>query len=158
MAAYGDRFVTFYPAEMTPGIKAIALPGHTPGHTGFDVTTNVGPFVIRGDICHAPEVQCPRPDVTVVFDVSLTDAIESRRKTLARAADEDLLIAGMHMPFPGFTHIVRSADAYAHHPEVWQYERLGQGCGRNVLRVTLAKQPITHDVGWAEAPRAASLR
>jgi hypothetical protein len=92
---------------MTPGIKAIALPGHT----GFDVTTNVGPYVIRGDIRHAPEVRCPRLDVTVVFDVSMTDAIESRRNMLARAADEDSLTAGMHMPFPGFTRIMRSADA-----------------------------------------------
>jgi hypothetical protein len=70
------------------------------------------------------EVQCPRPDVTVVFDVSIPDAIESRRKKLVRAADEDLLIAGMPMRFPGFTHIVRSADAYVRQPEVWQYELL----------------------------------
>jgi len=122
VAAYGDRFVTFDRSDMAPGIRAIALPGHTPGHTGFDLTKDIGPCVIWGDICHAPEVQCPRPDVTVVFDVSPTDAVESRRKMLARAADEDLLIAGMHMPFPGFTRIGRSADAYTHHPDVWQYD------------------------------------
>lgn len=124
VAAYGDRFETFDRSDITPGIKAIALPGHTPGHTGFEFTAEDAPFVIWGDICHAPEVQCPRPDVTVVFDVSPTDAIESRRKMLARAVDQDLLIAGMHMPFPGFTRIGRSADAYIHHPAVWQYDLL----------------------------------
>lgn len=123
-AVYGDRFVTFDRSDVTPGIKAIALPGHTPGRTGLDFTTDIGPFVIWGDICHAPEVQCPRPDVTVIFDVPPTDAVEGRRKMLARAADEDLLIAGLHMPFPGFTRIGRSVDAYIHHPDVWQYELL----------------------------------
>ncbi len=122
VAAYGDGFVTFDRSSMTPWIKAIALPGHTPGHTGFDFTTDIGPFVIWGDICHAAEMQCSLPDVTVVFDVSPTDAIESRRKMPSRAADEDLLIAGMHIPFPGFTRIGRLADAYIHHPEVWQYD------------------------------------
>jgi glyoxylase-like metal-dependent hydrolase (beta-lactamase superfamily II) len=121
-AAYGDRLVTFSRANMPPRVKAIALPGHTPGHTGFEFTTDVGPFVVWGDICHAPEVQCPRPDVTVVFDVSPVDAIGSRYNMLARAAFEDLLIAGMHMPFPGFTRIGRVADGYAQHPEAWQYD------------------------------------
>jgi hypothetical protein len=62
-----------------------------------------------------------RPEITVVFDVSPTDAVESRRKMLARSADKDLLIVEMHLPFPGFARIGRSANAYTHHPEVWQY-------------------------------------
>ena len=121
-AAYGDRFLTIDRADVVSGITALALPGHTPGHTGYEVATDAGPLVVWGDICHAPEVQCRRPDVTMVFDVSPGDAIESRRAILARAVDEDLLIAGMHMPFPGFTRIARSADAYVHLPEVWQYD------------------------------------
>jgi len=34
------------------------------------------------------------------------------------------MIAGMHIPFPGFTRIARSGDAYVSFPQVWQYELL----------------------------------
>jgi hypothetical protein len=69
-------------------------------------------------------MQCSRPEVTVVFDVSPTDAVENRRKMLVRSADRDLLIVEMHLPFAGIARIGRSANAYTHHPEVWQYDLL----------------------------------
>jgi len=121
-AAYSDRLVTLDHAGLDPRIRPIALPGHTPGHTGFEFPTENAPFIIWGDICHAPEVQCARPEVTVAFDVSPREAIVSRRRMLDRAAREDLLIVGMHMPFPGFTRIDHAADAYVHRPQVWQYD------------------------------------
>lgn len=95
---------------MAPGIEAIALPGRTPGQTGFDFTKDTGPFVIWG--ISATRRKYPWPNVTMVFDISPTDAVKSRRKMLAQSADKDLLIVGMRMPFPGFARIERSTDAY----------------------------------------------
>jgi hypothetical protein len=43
---------------------------------------------------------------------------------IERAVTEDIMIAGMHIPFPGFTRIARSRDAYVSLPQVWQYDLL----------------------------------
>jgi hypothetical protein len=34
-------------------------------------------------------------------------------------ANERLLVAGMHIHFPGFAHLVRTAGGYAMLPEPW---------------------------------------
>lgn len=125
MAAYGTRFMPFIGAAPLPGITAIALPGHTPGHTGYALGQRSDALIIWGDICHAPEMQCLRPEVTVIFDVSPEVAIASRHAMLRRAAVEDLVVAGMHMPFPGFTRIGLSAGGYQYQPQAWQYDLIG---------------------------------
>jgi glyoxylase-like metal-dependent hydrolase (beta-lactamase superfamily II) len=123
--AYNGRIDTFENgAQIVPGIKALPLNGHTPGHTGFEIGSGTNALVIWGDVSHAPEVQMTLPDLTVIFDVDPDQAIASRRFIFERAASEDIMIAGMHIPFPGFTRIARSGDAYVSLPQVWQYELL----------------------------------
>lgn len=108
--------------EVFPGVTAVPLPGHTPGHTGYMVTSGTEALLIWGDICHAPELQLPNPDVSVIFDVDGEAASKTRRRVLDWVASDQLLVAGMHMHFPGFLHIVRDGDGYAGVPENWQYE------------------------------------
>ena len=123
--AYNGRIDTFEDgASIVPGIKALPLNGHTPGHTGFEIGSGANALVIWGDVSHAPEVQMTLPDLTVIFDVDPDRAIASRRFIFERAASEDIMIAGMHIPFPGFMRIARSGDAYVSLPQVWQYELL----------------------------------
>jgi len=120
VAPYRNRIRDAH-GEVFPGVTAVPLPGHTPGHTGYIVSSQGESLLIWGDICHAPELQLPNPDVTVIFDVTPEQAIETRRKTLDWVATDRLLIAGMHMPFPGFHHIVRGREGYESLPEYWQY-------------------------------------
>jgi glyoxylase-like metal-dependent hydrolase (beta-lactamase superfamily II) len=125
LGAYNGRIDTFDGgADIVPGIKALPLIGHTPGHTGFEIGIGASSLIIWGDVSHAPEVQMTLPDLTVIFDVDPERAIASRRFIFERAASEDIMIAGMHIPFPGFTRIARSGDAYVSLPQVWQYELL----------------------------------
>ncbi len=125
-APYRDRLHRFIDPAVAPGVTAVPLPGHTPGHTGFEVRSGSDALLIWGDICHVPEVQCARPEVTVQFDVDPAFAIASRRAVLQRAVDEDLVVAGMHMSFPGFCRIAAAGEGYALQPQPWQYE-LGEG-------------------------------
>jgi glyoxylase-like metal-dependent hydrolase (beta-lactamase superfamily II) len=120
--SYGDRLRSFSNEQVMAVVETIALPGHTPGHTGYAVRSGGDTLVIWGDVCHVPEVQCNRPDVTVIFDNDPAQAIRSRRMMLERAVTEDLLIAGMHMSFPGFTRLARQGDGYIVQPQTWQYE------------------------------------
>jgi glyoxylase-like metal-dependent hydrolase (beta-lactamase superfamily II) len=126
VGAYDGRIDTFEGAtQITPAIRSLPLNGHTPGHTGYEIGVGSTPLIIWGDVSHAPELQFVRPDITVVFDVDPEEAIHARRMIMERAVIEDIMIAGMHIPFPGFTRIARSGEAYASHPQVWQYELLG---------------------------------
>ena len=101
--------------EASPGIVRVPLPGHTPGHSGYLIADTL---LIWGDIMHAPDVQAPRPDVGVGYDVDPVLAARTRHDILARAAAERLLVAGMHLHFPGFSRIARSGQGYTITPEV----------------------------------------
>ncbi len=121
-APYGGRVQAFSGTAPLPGVTAVPLPGHTPGHTGYAVAGGGETLVIWGDICHVPEVQCARPEVTIGFDADPADAVASRRAMLQRAVDEDLVITGMHMSFPGFNRIARDGSGYRLQPQPWQYD------------------------------------
>lgn len=105
--------------EVLPGITLEPLPGHTPGHCGFVVSSAGESLLIWGDIVHIADIQIPRPETTLAFDVDPEQAIATRRGILERAVDEDLLIAGMHIPFPGFVRIRREGGGYAPWFERW---------------------------------------
>ncbi len=116
---YGDRMRTFTSGDVFPGITAVPLPGHTPGHTGFLIDSGGERLLIWGDVVHMPEVQVPRPEVSMVVDTDPEAAAATRRRVFDMAASERLLVTGMHLHFPGFAHVVREGDAYRLVPEAW---------------------------------------
>lgn len=122
MAPYRDRMRVFREGEVLPGITAIPCHGHTPGHTAFLVASGGKQLLVWGDTVHIPEVQIPRPDVTIDFDTDAQAAAGSRRRILEMAASDRLLVTGMHLHFPGFGYISRRGQGYAFTPEAWQQE------------------------------------
>lgn len=119
VAPYRDRMRTFAGSEATPGLRAVALPGHTPGHTGYLIEGGGKRLLIWGDVMHVPDVQGPRPEVGIMFDTDPATAVASRRSALDMAVAEDLMVAGMHLHFPAFSRVVRAGDGYALVPELW---------------------------------------
>jgi glyoxylase-like metal-dependent hydrolase (beta-lactamase superfamily II) len=120
MAPYRDRLHIFSDAgEVFPGVSAMPLHGHTPGHTGYLITSGGNALLIWGDIVHVPEIQVPRPEVTIDFDTDPDKAAATRRHVLDMAASERLLIAGMHVHYPGFANIARNAGGHVLVPEAW---------------------------------------
>jgi glyoxylase-like metal-dependent hydrolase (beta-lactamase superfamily II) len=96
-----------------PGIQALALPGHTPGHTGYQLTSNGHTLFIWGDVVNFAVVQLPRPSISVDFDNNPVQAAKTRAALLRRLSQEGALVAGPHMPFPGFGHLRVQAQGYA---------------------------------------------
>ncbi|MFO1071817.1 MAG: MBL fold metallo-hydrolase [Geminicoccaceae bacterium] len=124
IVAYGER-VRRLPAAggpVVPGIEAIALPGHTPGHTGFLISDGDAALWIWGDIVHAAALQFPRPEATLSFDVDRPLAAATRKRAFDRAAADRLAVAGAHLPFPGIGHVTRTADGqgFGFVPAPWQ--------------------------------------
>jgi glyoxylase-like metal-dependent hydrolase (beta-lactamase superfamily II) len=106
--------------EVFPGVTALPLPGHTPGHTGYLVASNGAQLLIWGDIVHVPDVQTRRPDVYMEPDSDPQAAIATRRRVFDMVATDRLLVAGMHMHFPGFLNLGRRAGGgYELVPELW---------------------------------------
>jgi glyoxylase-like metal-dependent hydrolase (beta-lactamase superfamily II) len=119
MKPYADRMRLFAGGQVFPGITALPAPGHTPGHTMYLVESGGESVLIWGDIVHVPELQIPRPDITIAFDVDPENAIASRKRTLEMVASEKLLIAGMHLHFPAFSRLVKRDGVHAVLPEAW---------------------------------------
>jgi glyoxylase-like metal-dependent hydrolase (beta-lactamase superfamily II) len=54
--------------EVFPGVTAVALYGHTAGHTGFRVASGNDQVLIWGDVVHMPHVQFAQPAWGIPFD------------------------------------------------------------------------------------------
>jgi glyoxylase-like metal-dependent hydrolase (beta-lactamase superfamily II) len=109
---YRDRLRTFEAEEVLPGITAVPLPGHTSGHTGYRLESGSQNLLVWGDIVHFPQIQIPRPDVSIAFDQDASLAADTRSKLLDLVASDRLLIAGMHLSDLGFAHIKRTDNSY----------------------------------------------
>ena len=120
LAAYGDRVRTIKTDEVAPGVRAFPTPGHTPGHTAWLVESNGDRLLIWGDIVHFPGMQFAFPDTSVAYDIDPAAAAEARKKVLKFVAGEKLRVAGVHLDFPAFGHVVSNGAVYRYVPEVWR--------------------------------------
>jgi glyoxylase-like metal-dependent hydrolase (beta-lactamase superfamily II) len=98
--------------EVVPGIRSRPIAGHTPGHTGYEVTSNGQSLLIVGDAVHVAQVQLERPDIGVVFDVDGPTADKSRAALFEEAARTGQLIGGQHLPFPSLGRLRKEGVGY----------------------------------------------
>ena len=116
-APYRARMRTVRDGEAAPGISALLLAGHTPGHTGWLVQSGKGSLLIWGDLVHLAAIQIVRPDTGLVYDVDPQAACATRRRMFDRVAADKLAVAGAHLDFPGFGTIVRKGSGFAFEPD-----------------------------------------
>lgn len=95
-------------AEIVPGtVKAVEIRGHTPGHSGYLITSGDSSLLYIGDTMHHFVVSVQRPDWTIAFDGEAPTAEASRNALLERSAADRQLIYAVHFPFPGIGRIER---------------------------------------------------
>ena len=117
---YKSRLRTFSrESEVVPGVRAMPLHGHTPGHCGYLIESGGESLLIWGDIVHMQEVQVPRPEVAMVVDTDPEAAAATRKRVFDMVSAERLLVTGMHLHFPGFSHVARDGATYRLVPEPW---------------------------------------
>ena len=107
---YAGRIDVFEGSEPHPGITAVPLPGHTPGHTGYRLQTPEGEVLLWGDTAHLAEVQPADPRIGLIYDTDRDQALKTRRAALAMAAAEGLKVGGGHLP--GLFRVVAEGDAF----------------------------------------------
>ena len=93
--------------DITPEIKAVPTPGHTPGHISISITSNGYHGFILGDVAHSP-AQAEYTDWSPAFDVDPDLARDTRHKVFDKLERENILVAAGHFPKPGFGRIKSS--------------------------------------------------
>jgi glyoxylase-like metal-dependent hydrolase (beta-lactamase superfamily II) len=98
--------------EVNPGITSIDAFGHTPGHTIYRIASGTAQLLVFGDMVHVPALQVRHPDWAIAFDVDGQAAAATRRRVFDMVVADRLLVAGMHMDFPGLAQMRRDAAGY----------------------------------------------
>lgn len=119
IAAIAPRIAEFAPgADIIPGVvRAVEIRGHTPGHSGYLITSGQDSLLYVGDAMHHFIVSVQKPEWANEFDTDAATAASSRSELLARSAASGQRLYAVHFPFPGLGRVERRADGF-----VWAAE------------------------------------
>lgn len=116
LGAYGDRLVLLSDTEgeeAAPGITALPLPGHTPGHTGYRIADGDAQLILAADIAHAQVLQFANPEIGIGFDIDADAARAARKRALDMLASDGIAFSGGHILGPDkFVTVVRDGAGY----------------------------------------------
>lgn len=99
LEAYRDKLHLFAFGDTLPGgVAAMEAVGHTPGHTVFQV----GRLLVVGDLFHGLALQLAHPEICATYDMDKEKAVETRKRFIRYAQENELTMAGMHLPAPAF--------------------------------------------------------
>ena len=103
-------------AEVAPGVRAIATPGHTPGHMSFLVASGGQQLFIQSDVTGLHHLFVRNPGWYSMFDMDGPKAEATRRAFFDRVIAEKATIAGYHFGFPNVGTISKDGSGYAFEP------------------------------------------
>jgi len=101
--------------EILPGIRAVAAPGHTPGHMAVAISSRRQQLLCISDTFLHP-VHLEQPEWYAVVDFDPKQVVATRRRLLNKAAVEKALVLAFHFPFPGLGHVVQKGTGWQWQP------------------------------------------
>jgi glyoxylase-like metal-dependent hydrolase (beta-lactamase superfamily II) len=112
-AVIAPKVVEFQPgADLVPGVKAVDIKGHTPGHSGYLISSGDQSLLYIGDTMHHFVISVQQPDWTIAFDGDAPTAQASRKQLLESSATNGQRIFAVHFPFPGLGKFAKQGDKY----------------------------------------------
>jgi glyoxylase-like metal-dependent hydrolase (beta-lactamase superfamily II) len=101
--------------EIVPGIRAVAAPGHTPGHMALEISSEGEKLLCISDaVLHPIHLEQPQWHAAVDFDPK--QVVATRRRLLDRAASGKALVLAFHFPFPGLGRAVQKGEGWQWQP------------------------------------------
>lgn len=107
--------------QIAPGIHAVMLGGHTPGHLGIHLGSGNAELLYVSDLVHHIAFGMAHPDWHVAFDADPIEGARVRRAMLERLAADRALISGAHLPFPSIGHVRKQGDGYQFASATWSW-------------------------------------
>ncbi len=92
--------------DVTPELKTVPTPGHTPGHISISVSSKRERAFVLGDVAHTP-AQAHYTDWSPVFDTDPDVARSTRHRVFDELEASGALVASGHFPDAGYGHLVR---------------------------------------------------
>jgi glyoxylase-like metal-dependent hydrolase (beta-lactamase superfamily II) len=112
---------TFEPGtEVAPGITAVAIKGHTPGHMGYEIVNGDDRLLDIGDSAHSSIVSLVKPDWAMGFDSDRAVAKASREKLLSDLSKSHERVFSPHFPYPGVGTVESEGVHYRWQPTLKQ--------------------------------------
>jgi glyoxylase-like metal-dependent hydrolase (beta-lactamase superfamily II) len=106
--------------ELVPGIKAIATPGHTPGHMSYLVSSGPQSLIVQSDITAGMAfLFVKNPNWELMFDMDKPLAVQTRKKIYDMAAADRIPVQGFHFSFPGVGFVEKDGNGYRFTPATW---------------------------------------
>jgi glyoxylase-like metal-dependent hydrolase (beta-lactamase superfamily II) len=93
-------------------VKAVEIKGHTPGHSGYLLTSGPDSLLYVGDSMHHYVVSVQKPEWTNSFDGDDAVASKSRAALIADSAAKGQRIYAVHFPFPGIGKFEKQGDGF----------------------------------------------
>ena len=107
----------YHEAEIVPGIRAVAAPGHTPGHMALAISSEGKQLLCISDAFLHP-IHVEHPEWHAVVDLAPEQLVGTRHLLINRVATKKTLMLAFHFPFPGLGHIVQKEEG-------WQWQPIG---------------------------------
>lgn len=116
LATWKNVTMTEGETEVAPGIRAIPVYGHTPGHTVYALASGNQQLFVLGDTSNVPSLFVRNPGWHVTFDADAAMAEANRRKMFDRVIADKATITGYHFGMPGAGRIEKDGKGYAFLP------------------------------------------
>ncbi len=98
-------------AQILPGLRAVPIPGHTPGQIALRFESEGETLIHMADLLHSP-MQFAHPDWSPRFDADTSLSVPTRREALGQAADAAMLTLFYHLTFPGLGRVQRAGSGF----------------------------------------------
>ena len=114
VAAMKPKVDAFAPgAELVKGVvKAVDIKGHTPGHSGYKISSGPDSLLYVGDTMHHYVISVQKADWPMGFDSDQATGAKSRAALIAESAASGQRIYAVHFPFPGLGKFEKQGDGF----------------------------------------------
>jgi glyoxylase-like metal-dependent hydrolase (beta-lactamase superfamily II) len=114
VAAVTPKVIAFSPgADIVPSVvKAVEIKGHTPGHSGYLITSGADTLLYIGDAAHHFIVSVQKPEWRNGFDADGAAGAASRKALIEQNAASGQRIYAVHFPFPGVGKFEKRGDGH----------------------------------------------